>query len=49
MIILKCPILNAYTGPKGKGDIITACGNSITRAGRKEGEKYLANDSERTV
>lgn len=49
MITLKCTILNTYTAPKGKGDIDTAGGNSLTIAGRKEGGKYFANNSGRTV
>lgn len=49
MIIFKGIILNTYIAPKGKGGIVTACGNSLTIASRKEGGKYLAKDSERVV
>lgn len=49
MITSKCTIRSTYTAPKEKGEMVTACGNSVTIAGRKEEKKYLANDSERKV
>lgn len=41
MTIFKCTIINIYKGPKEKGEIVTACGNSITMADRKEGKSTL--------
>lgn len=37
VIIFKCTIISTYTAPKEKGEIVTACGNSITmaKAGRR--------------